>query len=226
MKKRIFLGLVLVALAAGGGWAQSWYNSYAPGIEDAKFFINGGIGFGILPYEMSLPPISLSAEYALGLPNIPLSVGAYFGITGYNEELTAYSSYKGTLAGFGAKGGYHFNFLKNLDTYASLTLSWLVYTQEVKSAIPGYGGIIEDTTATAKNDLSTFLYGFSLGARYFFIRNIGAYAELGYSILLFYSLFFIGNSFCFPVNSFTFILYTMTFFNSSSVKLYSNHFSV
>jgi hypothetical protein len=123
---------------------------------------------------MSLPPISLSAEYALGLPNIPLSVGAYFGVTGYNEELTAYSSYKGTLVGFGAKGSYHFNFLKNLDTYVGLTLGWLVYTQEVKSTWM-------DTTATAKNDLSTFLYGFSLGARYFFTKNIGAYAELGYS---------------------------------------------
>jgi hypothetical protein len=131
---------------------------------------------------MSLPPISLSAEYALGLPNIPLSVGAYFGVTGYNEEneeLAAYSSsYKGTLVGFGAKGSYHFNFLKNLDTYVSLTLGWLVHTQEVTTTI---SGITKDITTTTEDDFSTFLYGFSLGARYFFIKNIGAYAELGYS---------------------------------------------
>jgi hypothetical protein len=176
--KKLVLFSVLAALAAGGVFGQSeetgqaWYNSYAPGIGDSKFFVNAGIGFGLLPYKMSIPPISVSAEY--GLSNIPLSVGGYFGITGYNEEINAITSYKGTLVGFGAKGSYHFNFLKNLDTYVSLTLGWLVYSQEVKAT---YAGI----TATAENDLSAFFYGFNLGARYFFTNTIGAYVELGYS---------------------------------------------
>ncbi|MDR2193362.1 MAG: hypothetical protein LBP19_02705 [Treponema sp.] len=58
---------------------------------------------------MALPPIAAGVEY--GLDKIPLSVGAYFGITGYDEELSAYSSYKGTLAGFGAKASYHFKLI-------------------------------------------------------------------------------------------------------------------
>jgi hypothetical protein len=169
MKKLILLSVLAVAVA-GGAFGQEWYNSYAPGIEGSKFLINGGIGLGVLPYKMSLPPISASAEYVLA--KIPLSVGAYFGITGYDEKLASSFSYKGTLAGFGAKASYHFNFLQNLDPYVSLTLGWLVYSQEVKSPL---------TNTTAKNDLSTFLYGFNLGTRYFFTKNIGAYVELGYS---------------------------------------------
>jgi hypothetical protein len=183
--KKLMLLSVLATLAAGGIFGQTeeagqtWYNSYAPGIEDTKFFINGGIGFGILPHKMSLPPISLSAEYALGLPNLPVSVGAYFGITGYNEEL-GYYTYEGTMVGLGAKGSYHFNFLKNLDTYASVTVGLLIYTEDVTTTIPAtyYS---EKKTTTVANDLTTIFYGFSLGARYFFTKNIAAYAEVGYS---------------------------------------------
>ncbi|MDR0638222.1 MAG: hypothetical protein LBG27_04850 [Spirochaetaceae bacterium] len=171
MAKKIGLVLVLAMTVAGGVFAE-WYNSYAPGIEGSKFFINGGIGLGILPYKMSLPAISASVEY--GLPNIPLSVGGCFGVTAYEEEISAYSSYKGTLVGLGAKVSWHFNFLENLDTYASLVLGYLFYTQEVKTTIL-------NVSATAENDLSTFLYGFNLGARYFFTDTIGAYVELGYS---------------------------------------------
>jgi hypothetical protein len=178
MKKRIFLGLVLAAITAGGVFGQAWYNSYAPGIEGSRFFINGGIGFGVLPYKMSIPPISASVEY--GLPNIPLSLGAYFGITGYKEDfsgiLSSYgilsSSYKGTRVGFGAKASYHFNFLKNLDPYVSLVLGWMVYKEEHKIG-----------WMSATDDLSTFYYGFNLGTRYFFTKNIGAYVELGYSAI-------------------------------------------
>jgi outer membrane scaffolding protein for murein synthesis (MipA/OmpV family) len=170
---------VFAAVVAGGIFGQAWYNSYAPGIEGSKIFINGGIGLAVLPYKMSLPPISISVEY--GLDKIPLSVGAYFGITGYDEELSASSAYKGTLTGFGAKASYHFNFLKNLDPYASLTLGWLIYSQEVKSSVIVPGFPSKTATATAENDLSTFFFGLNVGARYFFTKNIGAYVELGYS---------------------------------------------
>ncbi|MDR1910047.1 MAG: hypothetical protein LBQ35_09065 [Spirochaetaceae bacterium] len=195
MKKKVLLVLlVLAVITAENVFAQgsNWYNSYAPGIEGSKILVNGGIGYGILAYKLSLPPISASVEYALA--NLPLSIGGYFGITGYNEELTTVSSYKGTLVGFGAKASYHFNFLRNLDPYVSLVLGWLVYNQEVTTTVPGnpgspgnpYYGIpaipaTDPHSETTKYDLSTFYYGFNVGARYFFTKNIGAYVELGYS---------------------------------------------
>jgi hypothetical protein len=175
MKKLGFV-LVLASVLAGGVFGQTWYKSYAPGIEGTKFFVNAGIGYGVLPYKIALPPISASAEYALA--KLPISVGAYFGITTYEEE-TVYT-YKGTMTGFGAKASYHFNFLKNLDTYASVTLGWLIWSEEY--TIPAYGyGSYTVPAQDYETDLSTFLYGFNVGARYFFTKNIGAYVELGYS---------------------------------------------
>lgn len=165
--------LILVGALAGGAFAQgkTWYNSYAPGIEGTQFLINVGIGAGNLPYKTSLPAISASAEYELA--NIPLSVGAYFGITGYSEDTTIFTTtytYKGTRTGIGAKASYHFNFIRNFDPYVSLVLGWLVWSEEHTAA-----GV------TRKYDYSRFFPAYNIGARYFFTNSIGAYLELGYS---------------------------------------------
>jgi hypothetical protein len=145
-------------------------------VKGSNIFINAGVGYGILPYKMSLPPISASVEY--GLANIPLSIGGYFGYTAYDEELSAYSSYKGTIIGVGTKANWHFNFVRNLDPYISVTLGWLIYKQEVTTTIP-----YVNTKVDVENDLSAFFYGVNLGARYFFTNNIGAYIEFGYSAI-------------------------------------------
>jgi len=172
MVKRIAVALVAAMVVAGAAGAQE------------KFLINAGIGYGFLPYKMSLPPISASVEYMLD--SIPLSIGGYFGMTGYKEDATKLVSYKASMVGFGAKGSWHFGFgPEKLDPYAGLVLGWLVYNQEVTTTVPEVkaGGIVitKETTTTAKNNLSTFLYGINVGARYFFTNNIGAYLELGYS---------------------------------------------
>jgi len=183
MAKKITVAIVaaMIVVGAAGAQEKTWYNSYAPGVEGSSLLINAGVGYGMLPYKMSLLPISASVEYAL--QNIPLSIGGYFGMTGYDEELSAYSSYKGSMIGFGAKGSWHFNFgVKNLDPYVSLLAGWLVYNQEVKTTVPGYG-IIDDVSVTAENNLSTFLYGFNIGTRFFFTNNLGVYLELGYSAI-------------------------------------------
>lgn len=159
---------LLILILAGGAFAEEWYNSYASGIAGSHILANVGVGFGILPYKLSVPPISASVEYMLD--KIPLSLGGYFGIAGYKEDLI-YSTYTGTMVGIGARAAWHVGFVKNLDVYGGLNLGWMVYTQEIKS--PGISAI--------KNDLSAFYYTFFVGGRYFFTKNIGAYVELGYS---------------------------------------------
>jgi hypothetical protein len=181
MTKKNLLILALAAVVAGGVFAQEggrWYNSYAPGIDGSKLLVNAGIGFGILPYKMSIPPISASIEYA-GL-KIPLSVGGYFGIAGYNEDV-GIVNYSATMTGIGARVAWHFNFLKNLDTYVGLNLGWMIYTQTVDTPERDYGYGVKTPAVKVENDLSTFYYAFNLGVRYFFTKNIGAYVELGYS---------------------------------------------
>ncbi|GAB6392599.1 MAG: porin family protein [Treponematales bacterium] len=165
--KKLILTLLVAASAAGSASALD-FKSYAEGVKGTKFLVNAGIGYGILPYTMSLPPISASVEYAL--PNLPLSVGGYFGIA-MDEEDLGVGSYSDTLVGIGAKASWHMDLgLKNLDPYASLTLGWLVWTQTYS-----LGGSDTDS------DYSTFFYSANIGARYFFTKNIGAYIELGYS---------------------------------------------
>jgi hypothetical protein len=173
MKKLVFVVLILAVIAAGGAFAQGkeWYNSYAPGVEESKLLINAGIGFGVLPYKLSLPPISASIEYA-GL-NIPLSIGGYFGIAKYEEDVGFYH-YSGTMMGIGARAAWHFNFAKNLDTYVGLNLGWMIWNQTNEYTLLG-------RKVTTEFDYSAVYYAFNIGTRYFFTKNIGAYAELGYS---------------------------------------------
>jgi len=174
MKKRVFVALVLAVIITGGAFAQEWYNSYAPGIDGSTLLINAGVGFGSYSgYNISLPPISASVEYAkLPIP-VPISVGAYFGIAGYKYD---FLDYKYTLMGFGARGAYHFNFLQDLDVYAGVTLGWEI----IRLKYDGGAGVISSNTGE-------FLWGPFVGARYFFTNNIGVYLEAGYSAISFVS---------------------------------------
>jgi len=176
MKKRVFVFLVLAVIAAGGVFAldTDWWKSYAPGIEESIILVNAGIGLGVLPYKLSLPPISASVEYKLPI-KLPISVGGYFGVAGYKEDY-GLGNYSGTMIGIGARGAWHFNFLKNLDTYVGLNLGWMIWNETYE-----WTNSWDNKTYTDDYDYSTFYYAFNIGARYFFTKNIGAYLEVGYS---------------------------------------------
>jgi hypothetical protein len=184
MAKRILLGLILAAFAVGAVFAQEqtggkkWYEDYAPGIDEGKIFINAGIGYGFSAYSLGIPPISVSADYKLPI-ELPITVGATAAISTWNYS-TGAGDYKVdvtyTNIGFGVRGAYHFDFLKNLDTYAGLTLGYVV-----QSATAEYGDAYKSIPKTDYPGISFFLFGVNLGARYFFTKNIGAYLEVGYS---------------------------------------------
>jgi hypothetical protein len=63
-------------------------------------------------------------------------LGGYFGIAGYNEDYGSVN-YSATMIGIGARAAWHFNFLKNLDTYAGLNLGWMIYNQKVHTEVLG-----------------------------------------------------------------------------------------
>jgi hypothetical protein len=179
MKKSILV-LVLVAAAAGGVFAQEWYNSYAPGIDESKVFINAGVGYGLSTYSMGLPPISVSADFKLPI-SLPITIGGTAALStwGYSTSAGVPNSDIDVTymnIGFGVRGAYHFGFVKNLDTYLGLTLGYVIQTADVK-----YGSAYDNIPKTSYDGVSFFLYGFNIGARYFFTKNIGAYLELGYS---------------------------------------------
>ena len=181
MTSKGVLVLVLVLMATGGVFAQNWYDSYAPGLENNSFFINGGIGWGPTGgYNMGIPPISVSVDFKLPI-DLPITVGA-IGTYSTWKYSSPYYTYRYevtyTNIGIGGRGMWHFNFMPNLDVYAGLTIGYVIQNSSVTS------GSAYDYNAGN----SFFLWGFNAGARYFFTNAIGAYAELGYSGLQYASI--------------------------------------
>ena len=180
-KKGLILGALIAALAFGltgpaFSQAQTWYNSYAPGIDTNKLFINAGIGFGFSTYDMGIPPISASVDFKLPV-KVPITVGATAAFSTWKYEIPGFASMPPlipaipgadvvyTNIGFGARAAYHFNFVKNLDVYSGITL----------------GYVVQSSNVDGQDGTSFFLYGFNVGARYFFTKALGAYLEAGYS---------------------------------------------
>jgi len=208
--RKVTLVTVLAFLVFSGGsvFAQNW-NSFSPNVANSKVVINGGIGFGLLAagYELGIPPISVSADFKLPM-DLPITLGpivalssrtfsfsstipgtpAIPGYPPYTPDIPATPAktygYEFTYTNFaiGARGMWHFNFSKSMDVYTGLTLGYVVSSADAKYTGDWAGA------KTAALDLSYFLFGFNVGARYFFTDSLGAYAELGYSGLQFFGL--------------------------------------
>jgi len=157
-----------------------WFNSFAPGFENNKFFINTGIGLGPTGnYNMGIPPISASIDFKV-TDVLPITVGAIVVFNTWNWKsgnppLDVSVTYRNI--GIGARAMYHFNFLENLDIYAGITLGYVIQSASITYGTgypPGY-------SASGINSKSFFLWGSNIGARYFFTDLIGVYAEVGYS---------------------------------------------
>ncbi|MDR2485856.1 MAG: hypothetical protein LBD55_10730 [Treponema sp.] len=175
MKKIIGCAAIMFCLAgaSASAWDASYLLTYPKPIEKGNWLLDLGIGFG-LPGEGSLliPPIMLTVEYALPIADLPFSVGGLVGLSGshwkswqgsYDHEYTAiYLSFGGRIA-------YHFNWgVDKLDTYVTTTLGWTIGFRSWEW--PGH----------KNNDIwGAFLFGTHIGARYYFIPNVGAFIELG-----------------------------------------------
>jgi hypothetical protein len=174
-----FLIMALALLAAGSASAQEWFNSYAHSVDGDSLFVNAGVGFGPTGgYNSGVPPVSASVDYKLPI-RLPITAGliATYSTWKWHHELGSLGKVDVTYSnlGLGARGMYHFNFTEKLDTYAGITLGWVI--QSSKSEISGAA-----VSEGYSNDGEPFfLFGASVGARYFFTSFLGAYLELGYS---------------------------------------------
>jgi hypothetical protein len=185
--KKLFASGLFVIVIGIAAFAQdsekNWYDSYAEGIEQ-KLFVNAGVGLGYSPYKLGIPPISVSADYKLPI-KLPITVG----LTGaFRTSTDSYSSGSQAIdmtytdIGIGARGAYHFNFVKNFDVYAGVTLGYVIQVYDVKFGSMYDNPIYAATKAAYKDKGASYpLFGFNIGGRYFFTQNIGAYLELGYS---------------------------------------------
>ncbi|MDR3123678.1 MAG: hypothetical protein LBU16_07875 [Treponema sp.] len=179
MTKKIGAALIIALVAGGGVFAVDWA-AYPDSIAKGNFIINAGIGFGTPLYgSMVIPPLSVSADYALPIGGLPFTLGVLGGFNaserkwsdGYIEKFTGI-----VIAG---RFGYHPNLgVKNLDVYAGTALGYYIYSREGEGNWTG-------STPKPDDDYSRPYWGLNLGARYAFTGNIGAFVELGYSALTF-----------------------------------------
>ena len=155
---------------------RRWYNSFTPGIEDNRVFVNAGIGLGPTgAYNMGIPPISASIAFRVS-DILPITVGATGIFTTWRWR-SAWVDIIYTNIGVGARVMYHFNFARNFDSYVGLNLGYVFQTVRGETFA---GGV----TPTSN---SFFLWGAIVGARFFFTDRFGVYAEAGASSLQFFS---------------------------------------
>ena len=176
--KKILVGLLVLAAVAGSASAIDW-QSYPDAIADDFVSIHLGAGIGYVQYGAAvIPPLIASADFNLPIGGLPFTLGGIFGLTTSHWEYGAVE-WDYTMTAFGVRFGYHPNFgVKNLDAYVNVELGyWAVSSKASVST--------GSSSASAGASGGTLLYGANVGAQYFFTKNIGAFAELGYSALTF-----------------------------------------
>lgn len=161
--KKIYLAIVAsLLLLPFASKAEAQANIFEKGFN----FWNVGIGFS--DYYRSFPPLNVSYEYVLNDQlwdeNSGFGVGAYVSQAG--------SKYYNAFF-IGPRVGVHYNFVPQLDTYASLMLGYLSISSKSN---------ISDAGPNFSSRESKLDWGLHIGARYYFTPTVGAYAELGYGL--------------------------------------------
>ncbi|MCX7984055.1 MAG: hypothetical protein N3A63_04020 [Bacteroidetes bacterium] len=164
--KRILFLIIVVGLVASFSQAQIAY-------KQGDLVISGMLGLGGvagLYGEAGMPPISASVDYGY---NENISIGALVGIATSEESYFWGGKWKYTYTIIGARGQYHYDFLKNsnIDTYGGIMIGYNIVSSSWEG--PGVG---------AGSSGSYLLYGGFIGGRYYFTPNLAGQLELGYGM--------------------------------------------
>ena len=173
MKNNILAGAILMIcfLMQNSANAQN-KNSVSDNVKGTSY-LQAGIGLG--SYGMSGTggmPITASYEYGFA-KNFSAGLSAGF------VKKSFLTDWKYTYLIFGVRGSYHFNeALKvnnpNLDLYGGAGLIYRRYSMKAMDAIdPAYNYSASGGTVD---------FELHAGGRYYFGKQVGAFAELGYGI--------------------------------------------
>lgn len=178
--KRLFL-LLACALVATAASAQdftkgTWVGNLGIGIG-TTYYSNGN-------YNSKIPPISFSLETCI-VDNLfdehsSIGVGGYVGFTQAKWKYNDNTGYKNRYTVIAARGSFHYQFVNNLDTYATLMMGYRINTY-------GYYGDWDDSYNTTSSN-SGFDVNALVGARYYFAPAFGVFAELGYGGISYFTL--------------------------------------
>lgn len=150
------------------------------GFEAGDILISPGLSFAPIGYGAGLYgtggsgflPLSVSAEYSL---NDKFAVGPYLGF--YSRSFG--NDNKWTSFSFGGKGTLHATGLLNQAFSSSMDADKIDLFASAYLGIRTYSYSVSYLGASS----SEFGFGLTIGGRYFFTPNFGAFLELGYGAL-------------------------------------------
>jgi hypothetical protein len=152
-------------------------NSFAKG----DFVANLGVGLGSYiggsGYDIVVPPVSLSGDYCIvdGLIRDRASIGVGGYVAYMSNKYVVLNDYgwKYNYVIVGARGTFHFAVSEKFDVYAGILVGYNASSSSI------YG---TDIKLSAEDALDGLIHSEFIGARYWFVDNIGAFAEIGYGI--------------------------------------------
>lgn len=152
MKNFIFSALCALGLFVAGSSAQAQET-----FEKETNLVNVGIGLGSTLTGQVIPPVSVGFERSVIdgiLDKGSLGIGAQAEFQSFKVLDSSWSNLF-----IGPRVSFHYEFLENLDTYATVTAGWYKV-----------------------GPVSSFAADFSVGARYLFTPSLGAFTEIGSGI--------------------------------------------
>ena len=167
MKKNFFVkGLVVFLICAVCCVNANAQNTFSQGDKVVNLGLGLASGWGHKDYKIAIPPLSGSFEYCI-IDNLfndksSIGVGGYFGHVSYKDKHVSDWNYSYTI--IGARAAFHYQLVDNLDTHAGVMAGYNLYSSSYKE--------IRGSSAPA--------FDVFLGARYYFLNNLGAFAEVGW----------------------------------------------
>ncbi len=176
LKRTVLVLAVLFFTTASMLFAQDWKN-YSPAYKEGDIAIQAGVS--LIPLggffgTTTIPPLSISADYAVRIAELPLSFGGFVGYSASKYEYYSYATLSYTYLLMGARAAYHVDLgVKNLDSYAGVMLGYNIVTAKWD----------DNAWSDYYNAGSSYVvYGAYVGARYFFTKNLAAFGEAGYGM--------------------------------------------
>ena len=177
--KKVILVLLIAAVMGSSAFALDLLD-YPPPIAGRDILIDISVGFGIFGssgWDLKVPPLSATAEYCLPIP-VPVSVGGEFTFIQYGWN-TGEHSWTYNFMIFAGRANWHWNFdVDRLDFYTGFSTGYRSFSKK-------YSGPNRELA----NSLYTWSYNGlhwagQAGAHYYFTKNIGVMAEVGYPLLI------------------------------------------
>jgi len=177
--KKLTLVLLIIAIVGGSTFALDLLE-YPPPVTGGDILIDIGIGFGVFGasgWNMRIPPLDAAVEYCMPIP-VPISVGGSFTFFQYGWN-TGDHSWTYNFMIFAGRANWHWNFdIDWLDFYTGLSMGYQSFTAN-------YSGPDKTWASSAYNWGYDGLYwAAQAGGHFYFTKNIGVMAEVGYPLLI------------------------------------------